>query len=208
MSKFLAERGYRWYGTTRHQIPGHDLLPDTRRQPDIRPRVRLSQIDRSVHGHTSTSEVYHSSPWSSSLVAYRQMSRLTAPRCRWHARRSGMTAIRELRIRSRSLSPRGRPELHDQFRGPARRPLSLTVLGLGPLPNSRSGSVPFTCSLPPLRPGRRAAAPGARRAASTYRATARRSHQRLGAQVDLILRAVKPKRTVSSASPPSRSIST
>ena len=81
VSKFLAERGYRWHGTTRHQIPAHDLLADTRRQPNIRPRVRLSQIDRPVHGHTFTSEVYHSSPWSSSLVAYRQMSRLTGSRC-------------------------------------------------------------------------------------------------------------------------------
>ena len=42
VSNFLAERGYRWHGTTRHQIPAHDLLADTRRQPDIRPRVRLS----------------------------------------------------------------------------------------------------------------------------------------------------------------------
>ncbi len=64
-----------------HQIPAHDLLPDTRRQPDIRPQDRLSQIDRPVHGHTSTLEVYHSSRWSSSLVAYRQMSRFTGSRC-------------------------------------------------------------------------------------------------------------------------------
>jgi hypothetical protein len=50
VSKFLAERGYRWHGTTRQQIPAHDLLADTRRQPDIRPRVRLSWIDRPVQG--------------------------------------------------------------------------------------------------------------------------------------------------------------
>ena len=64
-----------------HGPPREIPVPGGLVQPNIRPRVRLSQIDRPVHGHTSTSEVYHSSPWSSSLVAYRQMSCLTGSRC-------------------------------------------------------------------------------------------------------------------------------
>jgi len=93
VSEFLAERGYRWHGTTRHRIPAHDLLADTRRQPDLRPRVRISQIDRPVHGHASTSEDYHSSAWSSSLVTYRQNG-LTLPGDMPGARDDGHTRPR------------------------------------------------------------------------------------------------------------------
>jgi hypothetical protein len=58
-------------GATRCKLTGQDLVPQTRRQPDIRPRVSLAQIDRPFHGRTSSPEVHHPSPWSSSLVGHR-----------------------------------------------------------------------------------------------------------------------------------------
>jgi hypothetical protein len=42
VSEFLAERGFRRYGATRCKLTVQDLVPQARRQPDIRPRV--SQI--------------------------------------------------------------------------------------------------------------------------------------------------------------------
>jgi len=66
----LAERGDRRRRMTGRECAGRDLPPEAGCQPDIGPRVGFAQADRPRHGHTSMEEVYHASPWSSSLVGY------------------------------------------------------------------------------------------------------------------------------------------
>ena len=172
-----------------------DLLPSKCRQPDIRPRVCLAQINRPLPGHTSTSEVYHSRPWSSSLVADRQMRHRTGSR-----RLGGMPGVRDdghtrLRIpETVPYCPVAALNFTTRFRRHPTAVLNLNALGLGPLPNrGRVGSVgtgrltPAPASPPSSR---------ARRPTSGIDVSCQCFPQRVGilsAQVDLVLHAIQPE---------------
>src|SRR5271167_3737227 len=105
-----------------------------------------------------------------------------------------MAAKRDREFRSRALLSRGRLELHDQFRGHPPAVLNLNALGLGPLPNRGGVGSVGTCSLPPAAawpPGSSARCPTSGINVPRHRSPKRVSI--VGAQVDLILRAVQPQ---------------
>ena len=142
-----------------------------------------------------TSEVYHSSPWSSSLVADRQMRRRTGSR-----RFGGTPGVRDdgharLRIPGAvPYCPVAALNFTTRFRRHPPAVLNLNALGLGPLPDRGGVGSVGTGRLTPAPawpPGSRA-----RRPTRGIDVSCQCFPQRVGilsAQVDLVLRAIQPE---------------